>query len=43
MDRDGVVGAVTHYVLEGQGIESRKSGNFPHHSRDSLQHNQPLV
>jgi hypothetical protein len=35
--------AVTHYVLDGHGIESRKGRDFPHQSRNSLQQNQPPV
>jgi hypothetical protein len=38
-----VVGIVTEYGLDGQGIESRWRRDFPHLSRPSLEPTQPPV
>ena len=39
----GVVGIATGYGLDGQGIESRWRGDFPHLSRPALWPTQPPV
>jgi len=41
MGRDGVVGIATRYGLDGPGIESRWSLDFPHQSRPALGPNHP--
>jgi hypothetical protein len=41
--RDGVVGIMTHYELEGPGIESRWGRDFPHLSRPTPRPTQPPV
>ena len=41
--QDSVVGIVTHYSLDGLGIESRWGRDFPHPSTPALGHTQPPV
>jgi len=43
MDRDGAVGIMTRYGLDGQAIESRWGRDFPHLSRPALGPTQPPV
>ena len=40
--RDSSAGTATGYELDGPGIESRWGQDFPHSSRLSLGHTQPL-
>jgi hypothetical protein len=41
--RDSVVGIVTHYGLDGPGIESRRGRDFQHPSWQALEPTQPPV
>ena len=43
VDQDSVVGIVTWYTLDGQGIEPRWGRDFPHPSIPSLRPNQPTM
>jgi hypothetical protein len=40
--RDSSVGIVTHYELDGPGIESRWGRDFPHRSKPALGPTPPL-